>query len=123
MKFLFLTLSFILLSGCETVDSMQQDLTELSNSVFSSSEEQPAAEDAFFKAQEAFNEADKVKQRKASLNAQQRSLWIELEKDYNQLVADPSRSIEQVSFFSNVTLADNVMSRSVQFIELIEKSD
>ena len=50
MKFLFLTLFFILLSGCETVDSMQQDLTELSNSVFSSSEEQPAAEDAFFKA-------------------------------------------------------------------------
>ena len=122
MKVFFPVVLVISLSACETMNSMQEDISDFSDSLFSS-EVDENAQDAFLKAQEAFNEADKAKQSKASLNAQQRSLWIALEDNYNRLAATPSRATEQESYFSDMTLADNVMSQSLQFIELIEKSD
>lgn len=112
----------ISLSACETMNSMQEDISNFSDNLFSS-EVDESTRDAFMKAQEAYLEADTVRKKKASLNAQQRSLWLELEQGYNTLKAQPERATEKESYFSDNSLADNVMAQSLQFIQAVEASD
>lgn len=71
---LLLVISLLNITGCETVDSMQQDVTDFSNDLFATKGTADDASDAFFKAQEAYSEADKARKQTVSLNAQQRSL-------------------------------------------------
>lgn len=67
---LLLVISLLNITGCETVDSMQQDVTGFSNDLFATKGTEDDASDAFFKAQGA----DKARKQTVSLNAQQRSL-------------------------------------------------
>lgn len=121
MKALYFSVLLLTLSGCQTMDAMQEDISDLSNSLFSSEDMSEESQDAFLKAQEAFYEADNVRKKHAQLNAQERSLWVELEDDYNILLATPSKATEKESYFSDSTLADSVMMQSLKFIELVEK--
>ncbi|KPM74828.1 MULTISPECIES: hypothetical protein [unclassified Pseudoalteromonas] len=123
MKALYFSVLLLTLSGCQTMDAMQEDISDLSNSLFSSEDMSEESQDAFLKAQEAFYEADNVRKKHAQLNAQERSLWVELEDDYNILLAAPSKATEKESYFSDSTLADNVMMQSLKFIELVEKGE
>ncbi|KTG22456.1 hypothetical protein AUR67_02390 [Pseudoalteromonas sp. XI10] len=123
MKALYFSVLLLTLGGCQTMDAMQEDISDLSNSLFSSEDMSEESQDAFLKAQEAFYEADNVRKKHAKLNAQERSLWVELEDDYNILLAAPSKATEKESYFSDSTLADNVMMQSLKFIELVEKGE
>lgn len=123
MKALYFSVFLLTLSGCQTMDAMQEDISDLSNSLFSSEDMSEESQDAFLKAQEAFYEADNVRKKHAQLNAQERSLWVELEDDYNILLAAPSKATEKESYFSDSTLADSVMMQSLKFIELVEKGE
>ncbi|GGF09767.1 hypothetical protein NQU96_18680 [Pseudoalteromonas elyakovii] len=123
MKALYFSVLLLTLSGCQTMDAMQEDISDLSNSLFSSEDMSEESQDAFLKAQEAFYEADNVRKKHAQLNAQERSLWVELEDDYNILLAAPSKATEKESYFSDSTLADSVMMQSLKFIELVEKGE
>ena len=123
MKALYFSVLLLTLSGCQTMDAMQEDISDLSNSLFSSEDMSEESQDAFLKAQEAFYEADNVRKKHAQLNAQERSLWDELEDDYNILLAAPSKATEKESYFSDSTLADSVMMQSLKFIELVEKGE
>ncbi|WP_105180697.1 hypothetical protein [Pseudoalteromonas sp. T1lg21] len=123
MKGLYFSVLLLTLSGCQTMDAMQEDISDLSNSLFSSEDMSEESQDAFLKAQEAFYEADNVRKKHAQLNAQERSLWVELEDDYNILLAAPSKATEKESYFSDSTLADSVMMQSLKFIELVEKGE
>ena len=123
MKALYFSVLLLTLSGCQTMDAMQEDISDLSNSLFSSEDMSEESQDAFLKAQEAFYEADNVRKKHAQLNAQERSLWVELEDDYNILLAAPSKATEMESYFSDSTLADSVMMQSLKFIELVEKGE
>lgn len=123
MKALYFSVLLLTLSGCQTMDAMQEDISDLSNSLFSSEDMTEESQDAFLKAQEAFYEADNVRKKHAQLNAQERSLWVELEDDYNILLAAPSKATEKESYFSDSTLADSVMMQSLKFIELVEKGE
>ncbi|MGB0842307.1 MAG: hypothetical protein ACPGRR_08610 [Pseudoalteromonas shioyasakiensis] len=123
MKALYFSVLLLTLSGCQTMDAMQEDISDLSNSLFSSEDMSEESQDAFLKAQEAFYEADNVRKKHAQLNAQERSLWVELEDDYNILLAAPSKATEKESYFSDSTLADSVMIQSLKFIELVEKGE
>ncbi len=123
MKVLYFSVLLLTLSGCQTMDAMQEDISDLSNSLFSSEDMSEESQDAFLKAQEAFYEADNVRKKHAQLNAQERSLWVELEDDYNILLAAPSKATEKESYFSDSTLADSVMMQSLKFIELVEKGE
>ncbi len=95
MKALYFSVLLLTLSGCQTMDAMQEDISDLSNSLFSSEDMSEESQDAFLKAQEAFYEADNVRKKHAQLNAQERSLWVELEDDYNILLAAPSKATEK----------------------------
>ena len=123
MKALYFSVLLLTLSRCQTMDAMQEDISDLSNSLFSSEDMSEESQDAFLKAQEAFYEADNVRKKHAQLNAQERSLWVELEDDYNILLAAPSKATEKESYFSDSTLADSVMMQSLKFIELVEKGE
>ncbi|MCK8130409.1 hypothetical protein [Pseudoalteromonas sp. 2CM39R] len=123
MKALYFSVLLLTLGGCQTMDAMQEDISDLSNSLFSSEDMSEESQDAFLKAQEAFYEADNVRKKHAKLNAQERSLWVELEDDYNILLAAPSKATEKESYFSDSTLADSVMMQSLKFIELVEKGE
>ena len=123
MKALYFSVLLLTLCGCQTMDAMQEDISDLSNSLFSSEDMSEESQDAFLKAQEAFYEADNVRKKHAQLNAQERSLWVELEDDYNILLAAPSKATEKESYFSDSTLADSVMMQSLKFIELVEKGE
>ncbi|MDP2634210.1 MULTISPECIES: hypothetical protein [unclassified Pseudoalteromonas] len=118
-----LAMSLVALSGCETVESVQQDVSEFSNNLFASSGNKEDTVSAFEKAQEAYSEASKVRKQTTSLNAQQRSVWAELESDYQKLVANPDSAADKESIFSDGTLAENIMTHSLEFIELTAKAD
>ncbi|OUS71798.1 hypothetical protein B5G52_10385 [Pseudoalteromonas sp. A601] len=122
---LLLVFSLLSITGCETVDSMQQDVTDFSNDLFATATKgtKDDASDAFFKAQEAYSEAEKARKQKVLLNAQQRSLWAELESDYQKLVENPDTAADKESIFSDGTIADNIMTQSLEFIELAAKTD
>jgi len=113
----------VALTGCETVESVQQDVSAFSDNLFSNSGSEEDAVNAYEKAQEAYLEASKVRKQTTSLNAQQRSVWAELESDYQKLVANPDSAADKESIFSDGTLAENIMTHSLEFIELTAKAD
>lgn len=118
-----LVMFFVALTGCETVESVQQDVSAFSDNLFSNSGSEEDAVNAYEKAQEAYLEASKVRKQTTSLNAQQRSVWAELESDYQKLVANHELAMEKESIFSDGTLAENIMTHSLEFIELTAKAD
>ena len=118
-----LVMFFVALTGCETVESVQQDVSAFSDNLFSNSGSEEDAVNAYEKAQEAYLEASKVRKQTTSLNAQQRSVWAELESDYQKLVANPDSAADKESIFSDGTLAENIMTHSLEFIELTAKAD
>ncbi|WP_394193427.1 hypothetical protein [Pseudoalteromonas atlantica] len=120
---ILLVMFLVVLTGCETVESVQQDVSAFSDNIFSSSGSEEDIVNAYEKAQEAYSEANKVRKQTSSLNAQQRSLWAELESDYQKLVANPDSAVDKESIFSDGTLAENIMTQSLEFIELTAKAD
>lgn len=120
---ILLVMFFVALTGCETVESVQQDVSAFSDNLFSNSGSEEDAVNAYEKAQEAYLEASKVRKQTSSLNAQQRSVWAELESDYQKLVANPDSAADKESIFSDGTLAENIMTHSLEFIELTAKAD
>lgn len=120
---ILLVMFFVALTGCETVESVQQDVSAFSDNLFSNSGSEEDAVNAYEKAQEAYLEASKVRKQTTSLNAQQRSVWAELESDYQKLVANPDSAADKESIFSDGTLAENIMTHSLEFIELTAKAD
>ncbi|TGE81047.1 hypothetical protein C7Y70_14195 [Pseudoalteromonas sp. KS88] len=120
---ILLVMFSVALTGCETVESVQQDVSAFSDNLFSNSGSEEDAVNAYEKAQEAYLEASKVRKQTTSLNAQQRSVWAELESDYQKLVANPDSAADKESIFSDGTLAENIMTHSLEFIELTAKAD
>lgn len=120
---ILLVMFSVALTGCETVESVQQDVSAFSDNLFSNSGSEEDAVNAYEKAQEAYLEASKVRKQTSSLNAQQRSVWAELESDYQKLVANPDSAADKESIFSDGTLAENIMTHSLEFIELTAKAD
>lgn len=120
---ILLVMFSVALTGCETVESVQQDVSAFSDNLFSNSGSEEDTVSAFEKAQEAYSEASKVRKQTTSLNAQQRSVWAELESDYQKLVANPDSAADKESIFSDGTLAENIMTHSLEFIELTAKAD
>ena len=102
---------------------MKQDVGTLSDNLFASSSSEQDTLNAYEKAQEAYAEASKMREQTTPLNAQQRSVWAELESEYQKLVAHPELAMEKESIFSENTLAENIMTQSLEFIELTAKAD
>ncbi|QPL43061.1 hypothetical protein IT970_00865 [Pseudoalteromonas sp. A41-2] len=123
MKLFYFSVLLLSLTACKTMDAVQEDISDIGTSLFSSEEMDESAQDAFLKAQEAFYEADRVRKQHSQLTAKERSLWLELEEDYKVLLATPSKATEKESYFSDTTLADGVMMQSLQFIELVESGE
>lgn len=120
---IFLVIFFVALTGCETIESVKQDVGTLSDNLFASSSSEQDTLNAYEKAQEAYAEASKMHEQTAPLNAQQRSVWAELESEYQKLVANPESAADKESIFSDGTLAENIMTQSLKFIELTAKTD
>lgn len=120
------------LSGCKTIDSVQQDLGSLASSI--TGEEQATPEQiqaAYEKAQSVFQEAltaynqidtENLAQFDEERVAKARKVWAVLEPEFNELRLAPEHALKSASLFSSDTVADEVMSQSQEVISLVTEA-
>lgn len=120
------------LSGCKTIDSVQQDLGSLASSI--TGEEQATPEQiqaAYEKAQSVFQEAltaynqidtENLAQFDEERVAKARKVWAVLEPEFNELRLAPEYALKSASLFSSDTVADEVMSQSQEVISLVTEA-
>lgn len=119
------------LSGCKTIDSVQQDLGSLASSITGEEATPEQIRAAFDKAQSVFQEAlsaynqidaDNLAQFDEERVTKARKVWAVLEPEFNELRLAPEYALKSASLFSSDTVSDEIMSQSQEVISLVAEA-
>jgi len=119
------------LSGCKTLDSVQEDLGGLTSGIMGESATPEQIKAAFEKTQMAFESAEhKIKSVESEDLAEYdvkrakkiTELWQELQQNYAKVMLDNSKVVDRVSLFSSTSYGESIANNSVELIKLVDQA-